>query len=51
MKKRSHAVLAVTAGLMTSLCFLAPQAFADDGFASVSEPAVKASSVSTVAKP
>ncbi|MGO5382857.1 InlB B-repeat-containing protein [Collinsella sp. LCP19S3_B7] len=51
MKKRSHAVLAVTAGLMTSLCFLAPQAFADDGFASVSEPAVEASSVSTVAKP
>ena len=36
---------------MTSLCFLAPQAFADDGFASVSEPAVEASSVSTVAKP
>ena len=51
MKKRSHAVLAVTAGLMTSLCFLAPQAFADGGFASVSEPAVEASSVSTVAKP
>lgn len=51
MKKRSHAVLAVTAGLMTSLCFLAPQAFADNGFASVSEPAVEASSVSTVAKP
>lgn len=51
MKKRSHAVLAVTAGLMTSLCLLAPQAFADDGFASVSEPAVEASSVSTVAKP
>lgn len=51
MKKRSHAVLAVTAGLMTSLCFLAPQAFADDSFASVSEPAVEASSVSTVAKP
>ncbi len=51
MKKRSHAVLAVTAGLMTSLCFLAPQAFADDGFASVSEPAVEASSVSAVAKP
>lgn len=51
MKKRSHAVLAVTAGLMTSLCFLTPQAFADDGFASVSEPAVEASSVSTVAKP
>lgn len=36
---------------MTSLCFLAPQAFADGGFASVSEPAVEASSVSTVAKP
>ena len=51
MKKRSHAVLAVTAGLMTSLCFLAPQAFADGGFASVSEPAVEASSASTVAKP
>ena len=51
MKKRSHAVLAVTAGLMTSLCFLTPQAFADDGFASVSEPAVEAPSVSTVAKP
>ena len=51
MKKRSYAVLAVTAGLMTSLCFLAPRAFADDGFASVSEPAVEASSVSTVAKP
>lgn len=51
MKKRSHAVLAVTAGLMTSLCFLAPQAFADGGFASVSEPAVEASSASMVAKP
>ena len=51
MKKRSHAVLAVTAGLMASLCFLAPQAFADGTFASVSDPAVEASSVSTVAKP
>ena len=44
MIKRSQAALAVTAGLATSLCFLAPQAFADDALVAAPAPITETSS-------
>lgn len=44
MIKRSQATLAVAAGLATSLCFLAPQAFADGVLTTAPAPITETSS-------